>query len=94
MEGILLTSNSAPVNAVHCFYAATMWLILSNAICHLQALSLEKEVTKDSIHPFGIHAPFQGCWGLEYIPAAIEREAGNTLDGSPVHHRSNRFQAF
>jgi len=36
--------------------------------------------------------PFQGCGGLEPIPAVIGREAGYTLDRSQVHHRATQRQ--
>ena len=45
-----------------------------------------------SIHPFSIPASSVArvVGGLEPIPAVIGREAGYTLDRSPVHHRATR----
>jgi len=42
------------------------------------------------IHPFSI--PDNPIKWLEPIPAAIGREAGYTLDRSPVHHRATQKQ--
>ncbi len=42
-----------------------------------------------SIHYLN-HLSLEGHRGLEPIPAGIGREAGYTLDRSPVNHRADR----
>jgi len=63
---------------------------------YIHPASVEKVKLWDVIHPVSIHSSIfyirliqlKDPEGLEPLPAIIGREAGYTLDASPVNHRA------
>ena len=53
--------------------------------------SKDKKLASASFFTF-LYVHLKGGGGLEAIPAVIRREAGYTLDRSPIHHRATQRQ--
>jgi len=68
---------------------STLFLSQLNSHCSFRSLVRIKRDYHPFIHPFSTAQSFgRVAGGLEPIPAVFGREAGYTLDRSPVHHRA------